>query len=471
MTYEELYRRNAELEEENKRLRSRVGELEEENKRVQAHNTELEARIAELERRIADLEEKLKEGLRQAAPFRVRDERKKEQPGRPGRKAGHHGERRRIPDHIDERVEVPLEHCPKCGGEVQDVKPVEQYIEDLPEVRPHVTQLITYKGRCRRCGCVRSSHPLQTSIAVGAAGVHLGGRALGLAADLNKRLGLTCRKTCEVLRAHFGLTISAGGLVHALRRVSGRLQGAYEELRGQVRASPAVYVDETSWWVGGPGFWLWVFTTPRYTVYVVDDSRGHEVIEGVLGDPYGGTLVSDCLSSYDVIDCRKQKCYAHHLKVIAEAREHAPDSRFLRDIQLLLKVACRLGSTESGLSMEQKRALVWRFERAADTLLSDVHTDTWEQWVANRLCKQRAHLFTFLITPGVEATNNRAERQLRPAVIARKLSCGNKTMAGKHCWEILASIAATCQQNGVHFASFVMQSMALNSPAPQLLFA
>ena len=471
MTYEELFRRNAELEEENKRLQVRNMELGVRNTELEERVAGLEKQVGELKGLVADLEEKLKEGLRQAAPFRVRAERKKEQPGRPGRKAGHPGERRRIPDHVDERVEVPLEHCPKCGSEVEDVKPIEQYIEDLPEVRPHVTQLITYTGRCRRCGCVRSSHPLQTSVATGAAGVHLGARALGLAADLNKRLGLTCRKTCEVLRAHFGLTISAGGLVHALRRVSDRLQGAYEELRSRVRASPAVYVDETSWWVGAPGFWLWVFTTMHYTVYVVDNSRGHEVVDRILGDPYGGTLVSDCLSSYDVVDCRKQKCYAHHLKVIAEAREHAPDSQFLRQIQLLLKTACMLGSTESGLSMEQKRALVWRFERWADTLLSSVCSDPWEQWVANRLLKQREHLFTFLTTPGVEATNNRAERQLRPAVIARKLSCGNKTMAGKRCWEILASIAATCQQNDVHFASFVMQSMSLNSPAPQLLFA
>ena len=455
MTYEELLRRNGELEEENKRLRARVAELEEQ--------------VGELKGLVVELEEKLREGLRQAAPFRVRPKQKKEPPGRPGRKEGHVGERRAIPDHIDERVEVPLEHCPKCGGQVEDVKPVEQYIEDLPEVRPHVTQLITYTGRCRRCGCVRSTHPLQTSVATGAAGVHLGARALGLAADLNKRLGLTCRKTCEVLRAHFGLTVSAGGLVHALRRVSDRLQGVYEGLRDGVRASPAVYTDETGWWVGGPGFWLWVFTTPRYTCYVVDDSRGHEVIDRMLGDPYGGTLVSDCLSSYDVIACRKQKCYAHHLKAIAEAREHAPDSQFLRDMQLLLKTACKLGSTESGLSMEQKQGLVWRFERAADTLLSSVCADPWEQWIANRLCKQREHLFTFLSTPGVEATNNRAERQLRHAVIARKLSCGNKTMAGKRCWEILTSVAVTCQQNGLHFASFVSQAMSLNSPAPQLL--
>ncbi len=45
----------------------------------------------------------------------------------------------------------------------------------------------------------------------------------------------------------------------------------------------------------------------------------------------------------------------------------------------------------------------------------------------NNLNKQRDHLFTFLDHEGVDATNNLAERQLRPAVIARKISCGNKT--------------------------------------------
>jgi hypothetical protein len=42
--------------------------------------------------------------------------------------------------------------------------------------------------------------------------------------------------------------------------------------------------------------------------------------------------------------------------------------------------------------------------------------------VANRLRKRRQWLFTFLDDASLEATNNRAERSLRPAVIARKLS-------------------------------------------------
>jgi transposase len=63
--------------------------------------------------------------------------------------------------------------------------------------------------------------------------------------------------------------------------------------------------------------------------------------------------------------------------------------------------------------------------------------------VRNRLNKQRDHLFTFLDHDGVDATNNLAERQLRPAVIARKISCGNKTQNGARTWQILTSLAAT----------------------------
>jgi hypothetical protein len=66
--------------------------------------------------------------------------------------------------------------------------------------------------------------------------------------------------------------------------------------------------------------------------------------------------------------------------------------------------------------------------------------------VRNRLNKQRDHLFTFLDHDGVDATNKLAERRLRPAVIARKISPGNKTRKGARTWQILTSLAATCSQ-------------------------
>jgi transposase len=87
-------------------------------------------------------------------------------------------------------------------------------VEELPVVRPHVTKLITEEAECPHCQTqVRSTHPLQVSLAEGAAGVQLGPRALGLAAQLNKQHGLTMRKTCAVLREAFGLRLSPGGLV------------------------------------------------------------------------------------------------------------------------------------------------------------------------------------------------------------------------------------------------------------------
>src|SRR5688500_1332110 len=130
----------------------------------------------------------------------------------------------------------------------------------------------------------------------------LHGRPLATAAQLNKALGLTMRKTCSVLQQLAGLRLTCGGLSQALSRIAhkGAVAGEYRGMTTQLRAAPAVYADETSWWVGGPGVWLWVYTTPTQTYYRVEDGRGHGVVHKVLGKDYAGTLVSDCLASYDV---------------------------------------------------------------------------------------------------------------------------------------------------------------------------
>jgi transposase len=80
---------------------------------------------------------------------------------------------------------------------------------------------------------------------------------------------------------------------------------------------------------------------------------------------------------------------------------------------------------------------------------------------SDRLYKQRDHLFTFLDHDGVDATNNLAERQLRPAVIARKISCGNKTQKGARTWQILASLAATCAQRATSFIAELARAAPL----------
>ena len=98
-------------------------------------------------------------------------------------------------------------------------------------------------------------------------------------------------------------------------------------------------------------------------------------------------------------------------------------------------------------------------------LLGPTRNDPDEKRVANRLRKRRRWLFTFLDYSEVEATNNRGERALRPAVIARKLSCGNKTERGKRTWEILASLAATGHQRGEDLVEHLRPSLLLPPPA------
>ncbi len=143
-----------------------IEELRRENAGLCHENTRLRGRIEELERVAA----------RQAAPFRRREKKKvpPEKKKCPGRKAGHRGACRAQPEQVDEQIAVPLDACPHCGGKVSDCTWVRQFIEDLPPIRPHVTELWTCVAQCRKCGEVRSTHPRQVSTAQGAAGVHLG---------------------------------------------------------------------------------------------------------------------------------------------------------------------------------------------------------------------------------------------------------------------------------------------------------
>lgn len=448
------------------RLEGRLKELERENELLRQQAQELAAQNGRLRQQ---LEEAQRAAARPAAPFRVPEPRRKQHPKRPGRKAGHPGARRPEPEVIDETIEVPLEHCPHCQGPLEHVEAVEQIIEEIPEVRPRIYRVRTYVGHCPRCGKVRSTHPLQTSTASGAAKVQLGPRALALGVELVYRHGLTRRRACAVLEALCGLKLSPGGLVQAAQRLAVRLGGDYEALIAQLRQAAVVHADETGWWVAGAGWFLWVFTRPELTVYRIVAHRERAEFYAVLGLEFAGVLVSDCLNIYDDVCARQHKCYAHHLKAIAQAQRLLPRSEYLGQVRGLLLAAMILKELAEepeadAAVLDQDRQ---RLEARADALLLPARASPVEEAVANRLRKQRDHLFTFLAEPEVEATNNLAERQLRPAVISRKLSAGNKSQHGAHTWEVLASVAVSCAQRAASFVDKAIGALRRFLPTPQ----
>jgi transposase len=442
-------------------LETLVGQLRDENRRFAERVEALQAELAEARQAAA----------RQAAPFRRREALKKPdaEKKRPGRAPGHEGHYRQMPEQIDETIEAPLPGCPHCHGELSDVRPCVQVIEELPPVTPRRIKLTTWCGHCAQCGEVRSAHPLQTSTAVGAAGTHLGPRAQALAVTLNHQLGLTMSRTCEALRVMSGLKLTPGGLSQLLARVGRRLEPWYAEIRRQIRESAAVFGDETSWYVTRP-WWLWVFTTPAATLYRVEPGRGADVVLDTLGEDFRGVLVSDCLASYNPIECRKHKCIAHHLRVLKERaavlERRGIFSRYLLCWKIQLQDVIETWKQRDARSPAEYAEKVAQLQRGVDNLLDEAPAEPEEEAFGNRLRRVRAHLLGCLADPAAEPTNNRAERDLRPAVISRKLSCGNRTHAGKTTWETLRSIVVTAQKQGRDLLEELPRRLTLAIPPP-----
>lgn len=411
--------------------------------------------IKHLKQRVTELEAQLQAAHRQTAPFRRRESLKKPagEKKRPGRPAGHEGEYRPQPPEIDQAVEVRLSGCPHCRRKLTEIHKRVQYIEEIPPVRPQCIQITTWTGVCSHCGDVESRHPLQTSTAVGAAGTHLGPRAQALAVTLAHGSGLTLGRTCRTLWNLCGLKLSRGGLAQLLQRVSGRLESYYERILEQIRQSAAVFADETSWYVGEPGWWLWIFTTPSATLYRVERSRGTDIPRETLGEQFAGTLVTDCLASYNALNCRQHKCIAHHLRVLKEHEEtlekRGLKSDYLHLWKLQLKDVIETWKQHQTLTPAAYVKKVLQLKRGVENLLNRSPPEPEEAKFRNRLLKQQQNLLGCLGNPAAEPTNNRAERDLRPAVIDRKLSCGNKTEAGKRAWEIVRSVVMTVHKQGL----------------------
>jgi hypothetical protein len=432
---------------------------------LRAENEELKQALQEALARIEELE---RAGKRQAAPFAQDEEQKvpPEKHKKRGRKKGHRGANRPIPPHIDRELVEPLEACPHCGGAVDELRPITQYIEELPDIKPEVTRLTTFTGKCPCCGEVHSSHPLQTSFAIGAAQVMLGPQAQANLIHL-KTIGLSLRKISRLFTDLFHLKITAGGVQHILARAAGTLVTHYEALQDQIRASRVVYADETSWYVGERGHWLWVFTTPELTLFHVNQSRGGPVAERILGGDYSGVLSTDCFSGYLRFKCDQAKCIAHHLVRLKHCRQlpKTKDPAYLDAWRQFWKDVLGLHKARDGLSDDAFTVARAQLECRFDELLAQDVTQKGDRKFRTRMKNLGRHRLTCLYHDAVEATNNRAERALRPAVIQRKISCGNRTQHGAHTWEILLSLAVTAHQQG---RDFVRELATVLLPVPVL---
>jgi transposase len=211
--------------------------------------------------------------------------------------------------------------------------------------------------------------------------------------------------------------------------------------------------------VGGRLWWLWVFATAQTVVYAIQEGRGFEEVAAVLGADFDGVLVRDGWAPYRQFECAAhQTCLAHLIRRSAEIAETHPRAVWPRQVQAVLQEALAVRDRLIAAEISAHGAAVARghlITRLAD-LLATPSTIADCQRLAAHLTTELSVLFGFLFDVSVDATNWRAEQALRPAVVNRKVSGGNRSCRGAQTQQILSSVIQT-KTPTLEFAGLIFQ--------------
>ena len=357
-----------------------------------------------------------------------------------GAKPGHKGHRQQFltPTQI---VDVVPDAC-SCGCRslgAPDPEPFYIHQEiGLPDIQMIVTHFRLFKARCRNCGKVVAAAP-----PVG----HRTGydpRLSALIAMFSGVCGDSRETVQETLGSVFGAPISLGGIQRVVDRASAAIKPVYDEIGSQVRTAPVAFVDETPWYNRHKLRWLWTMTNQKAAWFMVHQNRSEEAFQKLIGD-FQGILVSDNYGVYRKWMNLRQACIAHYIRRarnLAERGDPEP-AHFGKRLLVELSLLCRWAKEEP--SQGQWRAFIARFMH-----LIRAHQDRDGEAgkFARLLLAEMDALYVFIEEKGVEPTNNRAERALRPGVMYRKRSLGTQSEKGDRWIERILSLRQTCRIQG-----------------------
>ena len=355
-----------------------------------------------------------------------------------GAKPGHAGYGRSSPQPQEvtrtERRLAP-ERCPHCGTRLFS-KGFKK--RTVIEVVPAKKEVIVYElEQCDCPGC-------QRVISAAAPGVFpkglFGNRLLAYVAQEHFVQGTTMGRLARQLELHHG------SLLGALHQLASRLRPVLERLVEEYRRALVKHADETGWRNDGKNGYAWLFCTLWISLFRFRQSRSAQVAMEVFGQKWlPGTLVVDRYAGYNKILCWMQYCYAHLLREVQDlGREFTQQpevQRFVQTLAPLLAQAMKLRS--QGLKLiafrqqagEIKAQIVESVEAAAQ------HPGV--QRIQNIFRENVSRLYRWTRHPSIPAENNQAERELRPLVIARKISFGSQSERGLQTREVLMSVLHT----------------------------
>jgi len=478
----EEYRRAAEVYQEHLRIIDGFdGELKVRDERIRVlerENAELKAKLQALHQRQFKSNKKkdAETGQKDVEGASLSNEGKKRKRGAP---VGHPGWVRPKPDHIDRIIHVPAPTiCPHCQSD--RLTPMEETKEHFQEdivIRPH-TLVTGY--RHRQAFCARCNRSVVQAGEGELLNASIGPVAKSVAIYLRYRIGISYRKTTELLRELFGLEFVPASALGFDRKAAAQGEPLYEDLREKIRTSDVVHGDETSWRNDGVGHSVWFAGNENLAFFHIDRHRSAEVAKSIFGEDFDGTLVRDRYAAYNGIGADWQACLAHLLTNAKEIRgEHALLPQTEKDAAVglfcdrvinLCSRLCDAGEKLKSGDIPWKAAA--KIEKRSVTELSNICKPTLRFKPAETLRSylagpEQKFLFTFLRHPGVPPTNNLAEQSLRHLVIFRKISFGTRSQSGLKTHSILPSLVQTARRQGVHPRDFLQTLLTADTATAQ----
>jgi transposase len=446
----------------------------------------LEKRVAAQDERIAQLERRIGRSSRNSSqppssdPPSTPPKRSKDRSGRKqGAQPGHEGKGRPLLPvwAVDEVVEHWPTAC-DCGhvfteaDRVSVGEPTRHQVEELPVMAVTITE-----HRCRRERCPGCASTVTAVLPGAIASSAFGPRLQAAIVTLSVRNRISRRDVVELCEQLFSSRISTGTIDAILTRASDAFAEPYADLLGRVRDANALNIDETGWRLKGAQRALWGAFTDRHAVFAIAPSRHEDHARDLLGDTRA-IVTSDRWWAYGHLPiARRQICWSHLQRDFAA---HADGLAAEKDLgEAGLEICEQLFWAWEIYQHTRDRADLKRAIRKLRRELKPILARNADKAARYRYTRRFARnllkiwpaLWTFDKVDGVHPTNNHAERGLRGAVIARKLSLGSQSITGERRIERLLSAHTTCrlQHRSLHaYLIDLLTAASRGDPAPLL---
>jgi hypothetical protein len=275
-------------------------------------------------------------------------------------------------------------------------------------------------------------------------------------------IGISLDKACAVLGFFCQLPLRKSQADALLRQLARHWEGEFETLCDLIAQAAVVYLDETGWKIGREGCSLWTFASQLQRVFLFGCRKDADTLDAMLpADVFTGVGVSDDAAVYRRRFVRGQKCWAHLLrKAIRLALWYPRKKKYRRFLDELLAIYYQAKRDAA----DQRLASAGRQERVAllEERLCRLCRPQWRQAepgsplherdfanLVNELVQRMLdeELFTFVLEPGVEPTNNLTERLQRSPAQDRKAGRTSKTAAGARRRSVIVSVLESLRAN------------------------